>query len=346
MVILNGYAVDVTKLELEDILDKSVLQLFLDNFALGFNCAAVSVDRNGKEFTNPSSYRPFCSNFIHASDIGDARCAACHKEFGERAAANKRPYIATCHAGLIDFAAPILIEGELIGTILGGQILASPADKSKIRQVAEEIHSDPDRLTEAADKIDIIPKKTIEAAAEVLYIVANALAQSGYNRIKADLLSAELANNFIQISSTVEELAASAQSITSNQSSLVTEIQTVGSNIKSISSILKSVTKIADQTRMIGLNATIEAARLGQTGKTIAVVAEEIRKLADTTKSTVTSIDNINDTIEKSLGSTLDSANNTLNSTSEQAAAMEELSAAVQSSSSLAELLKDISQKH
>ncbi|BAK98855.1 putative methyl-accepting chemotaxis protein [Oscillibacter valericigenes Sjm18-20] len=346
MIILDGYAVDASKLEMEDIIDKSVLQLFLDNFALGFNCAAVSVGRNGEEFTNPSHYRPFCSNFIHASAVGDARCAACHKEFGKKAAASKRPYIATCHAGLIDFAAPILVEGELIGTILGGQILSSPADESEIRRVAEEIHADPNGLVEAASNIDIVPQETIEAAAEVLYIVANALAKSGYDRIKADLLSGELANSFIQISSTVEELAASAQSITGNQSSLMNEINTVGDNIKEIVSTLKEVSKIADQIRMIGLNATIEAARLGQTGKTIAVVADEIRKLADTTKSTVTSIDSINEVIEKSLSCTIHSANDTLNSTSEQAAAMEELSAAVQSSSSLAELLKDMSEKH
>lgn len=346
MIVLDEYMIDVTKLEMEDIIDKSVLQSFLDNFALGFNCAAVSVGRNGEEFTNPSYYRPFCSNFIHASAIGDARCAVCHKEFGKKAAANKRPYISACHAGLIDFAAPVMLDGELIGTILGGQIISDSVNESKIRQVAEELHADPDGLVEAASEIDIVPQQTIEAAAEVLYIVANALAQTGYNRIKANLLSSKLANSFIQISSTVEELASSAQSITGNQSSLVNEINTVGDNLKSIVSALKGVSKIADEIRLIGLNATIEAAHLGQAGNTIAVVAEEIRRLADTTKSTVQSIDSIKEAIEKSVSSTVHSANDTLKSTSEQAAAMEELSAVVQSSSSLAELLKDIAQQH
>ena len=36
-------------LEIEDIIDIDILQDFLDNFALGMNCAAVSVDLNGKE---------------------------------------------------------------------------------------------------------------------------------------------------------------------------------------------------------------------------------------------------------------------------------------------------------
>jgi len=342
MVTLKGLTVDVSKLEMQDIIDKSVLQSFLDNFALGFNCAAVSVDRNGEEFTNPSYYRPFCANYIHASNIGDAQCAACHKEFGQKAAAMNRPYISTCHAGLIDFSAPVLIEGELIGTILGGQILSTPANEEKIKKVAEEIHVSSDRLIEAANQIDIVPQKTIEAAAEVLYIVVNALAQNGYNRIKAGLLSSELASGFIQISSTVEELAVSAQTITENQSALVNDIEEVGANIKSISSVLKSVTKIADQTSILGINASIESARLGKDGKAFAVVAEEIRSLADTTKKTVTSIDSIQEKIEKSLNSTMDMANSTLSNTSQQSAAMEELSATVQSSTGLAELLKDI----
>jgi ligand-binding sensor protein len=339
---MNNLTVDVTQLELQDLIDKSVLQRFLDNFALGFNCAAVSVGRNGEEFTKPSYYRPFCANYIHASDIGDARCAACHKEFGQKAAAMNRPYISTCHAGLIDFSAPVLIEGELIGTILGGQILSNPVDETKIREVAEDINIRPDSLIEAANQIDIVPQKTIEAAAEVLYIVVNALAQNGYNRIKAGLLSSELANGFIQISSTIEELAASAQSITGNQSVLVNEIQTVGENIESISSVLKSLTKIADQTRILGINASIEAARLGHEGKAFAVVAEEIRRLADTTKTTVISIDSLKENIEKSLNSTTETANITLSTTSQQSAAMEELSATVQSSTGLAEQLREI----
>ena len=342
MVIINDLTVDVTQLELQDLIDKSVLQRFLDNFALGFNCAAVSVGRNGEEFTKPSYYRPFCANYIHASDIGDARCAACHNEFGQKAAAMNRPYISTCHAGLIDFSAPVLIEGELIGTILGGQILSSPADETKIRKVAEDINVSSDSLIEAANQIDIVPQKTIEAAAEVLYIVVNALAQNGYNRIKAGLLSSELANGFIQISSTIEELAASAQSITGNQSVLVNEIQTVGEDIKSISSVLKSLTKIADQTRILGINASIEAARLGHEGKAFAVVAEEIRRLADTAKTTVISIDSLKESIEKSLTSTIEAANITLGTTSQQSAAMEELSATVQSSTGLAEQLREI----
>jgi len=342
MISFVGTQVDMSKIELEDIIDVNVLQNFLDNFAIGFHCAAVSVGRHGEEFTRPSHYRPFCSNFIHASKIGDQRCATCHNDFGRKSISQGRPYIGQCHAGLVDFAAPVIIRGEHIGTVLGGQILDKPADEGTIHRVADEIGVSSDGLWAAAEKIDIVPMGTIEAAAQVLYIVVNALAQSGFNRIETDCLSSNLARNFIQISSSVEELAADSQSITANQSELVNEINQIRSNINQIANVLKSIKRIADQTTILGINASIEAAHIGNAGKGFAVVAEEIRRLSDTTKETVDSIGKINETIDASIITTMNSADKTLQTTSNQSAAMEELSATVQISVALAENLRDL----
>ena len=337
MITIVDSKVDLSKLELGDIIDVRVLQEFLDNFAIGFNCAAVSVGRHGEEFTRPSHYRPFCSNFIHASRIGDDRCAVCHNDFGRKAIAAGRPYVGACHAGLIDFAAPVIIRGEHIGTVLGGQILDEAANENTILRVAGEIGVSGEGLWEAAKNIDIVPMQTIEAAAEVLHIVVNALAQSGFNRIETDLLSSELATNFIQISSTIEELSSNSQTITVSQSNLVSEINQIRDNIKEITKVLKSIKRIADQTTILGVNASIEAAHIGQAGKGFAVVAEEIRRLSDTTKETVDSIDKINDKIDLSINTTMKSADMTLETISNQSSGMEELAATVQSAVALAE---------
>ena len=334
--------IDMSKLELGDIIDVNILQNFLDNFAIGFNCAAVSVGRRGEEFTKPSHYRPFCSNFIHASKIGDDRCAVCHNDFGRKAISQGRPYIGQCHAGLVDFSAPVIIKGEHIGTVLGGQILDKNPDEISIRRVSSEISVNGDGLWEAAKQIDIVPMRTIQAAAQVLYIVVNALAQSGFNRIETEILSSNMADNFIQLSSTIEELSADSQSITANQSELVNEINQINVNIGEITKVLKSIKRIADQTNILGVNASIEAAHIGQAGKGFAVVAEEIRRLADTTKDTVDSIDKINEVIGLSISTTTTSANKTLQTTSNQSAAMEELAATVQNSVAIAENLRDL----
>ena len=64
-------------------------------------------------------------------------CSLSHKKGGEEAARTGRPYIYTCHAGLIDFAAPIIVEGQLIGTILGGQILTASPEEEKYRKTSK-----------------------------------------------------------------------------------------------------------------------------------------------------------------------------------------------------------------
>lgn len=342
MVKITDGSIDLDVLEVEDIIDVKVLKNFLDNFALGMNCAAVSVDREGKEITAPSHYRPFCNQYVHQSVEGDNRCAACHNQFGEMAVKQNRPYVSTCHAGLIDFAAPIMVRGTHLGTVLGGQILDDAPNENNIRKVAREIGVDEESLWEAGQKIDILNRKNIEAAAEVLYIVTNQLAEEGYQQLEIKLLSNDFTENFLQISQTVEVLAESAQSITTDQFALTEQIRSINEIAGNITTVLKSVEQIANNIKLIGLNASIEAARLGEAGRGFSVVAKEIQNLSNRSKETTVEISKMNEQITTNVSATIENANNTLSTTENQSSAMEELSATVQNVVTLAEKLQDI----
>ena len=343
--IINNNKLDMDALEIKDIIDIKLLQKFQDDFASAMNCSSVTVDRDGTPVTNPSSYTRFCDGFVHSTKKGDDRCAASHKRMGEEAARTGKPFVGPCHAGLIDFAAPIIVEGKLIGTVLGGQMLSeSPKEQSYI-QIAKEIDVNEHSLVEAVHEVNIVDLKNIEKAASVLFIVVNTLAKNGFNKIELDMVSKRLSNNFMQVSATVEELSASATNISAQQEELNTEITQVGVITEQINGILEAIKAIAAQTKMLGLNASIEAARAGEVGKGFSVVAKEIKNLAENSKETAKSISELTTKIQESVTGTIKNSKITLETTKEQSSAMEAVGENIQDSIYIVEQLSNMMEK-
>ncbi|WP_026882056.1 PocR ligand-binding domain-containing protein [Clostridium akagii] len=337
----NG-EIDIDSLEIKDVMDITILQKFQDNFANSTNLASVTVNRDGKSVTKPSSYTNFCSNLTQSTTTGESRCAESHKKGGEEATRLGKPYVYTCHAGLIDFAAPILLNGKSIGSILGGQVLLSDPVEANFRKIATELGVNEDEYVKASNNVNKSAEKNVQAGAEVLFIVANALVKIGYEGLLISTVTNNLADNFSQISATMEELAASSINVSSNQHVLNDEINRVKDISKEINTILDSIKSIADETKMLGLNAAIEAARAGDAGKGFGVVATEIRALSQSSKETALTISDLTKKIQESVDKTLDTANSTLETTEQQTSAIQEVSANIQEVSTLADSLNDM----
>lgn len=175
----------MAEMKLTDLIDVKVLQRIQDGFSKYTGMAALTTDADGVPVTRGSGFTDFCMNLNRKSPLGSKRCKECDKNGALQTLKDGKPSVYFCHAGLMDYAAPIMVEGEFIGSFIGGQVRPPVIDEEEMRKRAVELSVDPDRYLAAAKQTHVLERTDVEKAAEFLSEIAKVLSEMAYRNYEA-----------------------------------------------------------------------------------------------------------------------------------------------------------------
>ncbi|MDU9414294.1 methyl-accepting chemotaxis protein [Pseudomonas sp. zfem005] len=219
------------------------------------------------------------------------------------------------------------MQGNLRATI---QQIGSSSDQ--LASASEELHA----VTEDANRGLHQQNAEIEQAATAVNQMTAAVEEVARNAVSTAAASKESdkagRQGFIQVNDAITSIRTLAGQVT--QASV--RASELASQTRDISTVLDVIRGIAAQTNLLALNAAIEAARAGEAGRGFAVVADEVRSLAQRTQSSTEEIEEMIDNIQTGTQGTVDAllagagqAEQTLKSAANAGMALERITASI-----------------
>lgn len=149
------------KYALDQLIDLPQLQQLMETLykATGINHALI--DNDGVVHT-AVGWQEICTKFHRVNPETCARCLESDRYIQEHLL--EGPYAGYhCPQGLMDYATPVVIEGEHIANVFTGQMLHEPPDVEYFRQQAHQYGFDEAEYLKALGKVPILPKERMDA---------------------------------------------------------------------------------------------------------------------------------------------------------------------------------------
>lgn len=179
----------MSNLNLKDVIDTKELQTLLEKWAKATDIAFVGVDVDGTPITKETNFTPFCRKMRESPEFRE-RCYHCDASGGRKAKKIGKAFVYICHAGLVDFAIPIILQGQYIGAILSGQVTCE--DKKNLKPITRitsfDDVEDAEVYREMYSQVRVMSVDKIEAVAQIICDSYNHYIEQQYtSRMDAEL---------------------------------------------------------------------------------------------------------------------------------------------------------------
>lgn len=162
---------------LETLVGKNFLEKVLCSFSKSTGLKALLVDTKGNTLISASHELKDCSfcSKIKADSLGLQKCQRSYARACTEAAKYGEPYIFRCHAGLIMWAAPIVLDQDIFSIICGQVLMWEPEDYflEEIEEMVKGLKINIASVKWAAAQLEVMSSDRVQAAADLLFVVAN-----------------------------------------------------------------------------------------------------------------------------------------------------------------------------
>ena len=135
--------------KISDQVNIDLIQSIQDKCSKAMGLAFVTVDYKGRPITKYSGFTAHCALGRQLQGFSEL-CEQCDAHGGLHAAITGQPYIYRCHADLVDFAVPLILDDNYLGSVMGGQVRLTDAEERELEYIVPRGNWRKDEAMEAS----------------------------------------------------------------------------------------------------------------------------------------------------------------------------------------------------